>query len=160
MKKEEVRLKSVQIKNAAVFNHSAHNLLSEVIEKSLNLNNENILMMITPDVIICAFTCELYFKAILYNEGIDFKQTHKLDELFLLLDTQTQKFIEQETISGLQHYDPKKVYDFKQTLKNNGNAFVQMRYFYEKNLSIDYLFLQVLVKVLEHTCNQVFKQEC
>ena len=99
MKKEEVRLKSVQIKNAAVFNHSAHNLLSEVIEKSLNLNNENILMMITPDVIICAFTCELYFKAILYNEGIDFKQTHELDELFLLLDTLLYNFINDTPVS-------------------------------------------------------------
>lgn len=87
MKKEKIRLKSVQIKNAAVCNHSAHNLLSQVIEKSLNFNNENLLMMITPDVIMCAFTCELYFKAILYNEGIDINRTHKLDELFLLLDT-------------------------------------------------------------------------
>ena len=148
--------RGLQIKNAAAFNHSAHNLLSTTVQQ--HQSDENILMMMIPDIIICAFTCELYLKSILYKEQISFERVHNLDELFYLLKKETQDFIEEETINGLRHYAPNRKYDFKISLKDNGNAFVQTRYFYEKNLSIDYLFLNVFVKVLEHTSKEVYDQ--
>lgn len=153
---EELMKKGMQIKNAATYNHSAHNLLSEVINKSQG--NEDVLMMMIPDIIICAFTCELYLKAMLYKENIKFGRTHKLDDLFYLLDKETQKFIEEETIRGLQHYTTNEKYDFINYLKRNGNAFIDIRYFYENSLSIDYLFLKVFVIVLENTSKQVYIQ--
>ena len=55
--------------------------------------------MIIPDVIICAFTCELYLKAILCKEDIKFEHIHRLNKLFYLLDEDTQKFIEEETLT-------------------------------------------------------------
>lgn len=146
--------KGMQIKNAATWNHNAHNLFSEVVNKSQN--NEDVLMMIIPDVIICAFTCELYLKAILCKENIKFEHIHRLNELFYLLDEDTQKFIEEDTLRGLQYYAPNENYNFKESLEKNGNAFIEMRYFYEKGLSIDYLFLKVFVLVLENISKQVF----
>ncbi len=152
----DVVKKGMQIKNAATWNHSAHNLLSEMVNKSQN--NEDVLMMVIPDVIICAFTCELYLKAMLCKENIKFNHVHRLNELFYLLDEDTQKFIEEETLRGLQHYAPNEIYNFNDVLEKNGNAFVEMRYFYENSLSIDYLFLKVFVIVLESISKQVFSQ--
>ena len=57
MENEDVKKTGMQIKNAATYNHYAHNLLSEVVNKSQG--NKDVLMMIIPDIIICAFTCEL-----------------------------------------------------------------------------------------------------
>lgn len=146
----------MQIKNAATFNHSAHNMLNAVINKEQN--NEGILMMMIPDIILCAFTCELYIKSILFKEKIKFKRVHNLDDLFYLLDKETQEFIGEETIKGLKHYAPELEYNFKEKLKNNGDAFAQARYFYENGLSVDYLFLNVFVKVLEHTSKEIYTQ--
>lgn len=153
---EDLAKKGMQIKNAAIWNHSAHNLLSKVIDK--NQGNEDIIMMTIPDIIICAFTCELYLKAMLYKENIKFGHTHKLNDLFYLLDKETQKFIEEDTITGLKHYAPNENYCFKDSLEKNGNAFIDTRYFYENGLSIDYLFLRVFVIVLENVSKQIYKQ--
>lgn len=153
---EDFVKKGIQIKNAATWNHSAHNLLSKVIDKSQG--NKDIMMMTIPDIIICAFTCELYLKAMLYKENIKFGHTHKLNDLFYLLDKDTQQFIEEDTITGLKHYAPNENYSFKDSIEKNGNAFIETRYFYENDLSIDYLFLRVLVIVLENVSKQIYKQ--
>lgn len=152
----DITKKGLQIKNAATFNHSAHNLLSEVVNKSQN--NEDILMMIIPDIVICAFTCELYLKSILCKQNIKFEHMHKLDELFDLLDGDTQKYIEEETLRGLYRFEPNKKYVFKDSLKTNGNSFIDVRYFYEHSMSIDYLFLKVFVIVLENVSKQVYAE--
>ena len=148
--------KGMQIKNAATFNHSAHNLLSEVVNKMQN--NEDVLLMIIPDTIICAFTCELYLKAMLCKENKKFDHIHRLNDLFYLLDEHIQKLIEEETLRGLQHYNPNNKYVFKDILEKNGNAFVEVRYFYEKSLSINYLFLTIFVIVLENISKQVYDE--
>ena len=101
---------------------------------------------------------ELYLKSILCNKGIKFEHIHRLNDLFYLLDKETQKFIEEETISGLQHFAPNEKYNFKDSIEKNGNAFIETRYFYENGLSIDYLFLKVFVMVLENTSKQAFAQ--
>lgn len=152
----DIMKRGMQIKNTATWNHSAHNLLSKMVDKSQD--NEDVLMMIIPDIIICAFTCELYLKAMLCKKNIKFEHIHRLNDLFYLLDKDTQRFIEEETLRGLQHYFPNENYNFNDSIEKNGNAFIETRYFYENGLSIDYQFLRVFVIVLENTSKQAFVQ--
>lgn len=150
-------MKNTILRNAAVYNHNAHKLISCIVQKGME--NENIRLMCIPDIILCAFTCELYLKDLIYKESVqdEYVRGHKLDELYLLLSDNVKNYIKDETLEGLKTYCPNREYDFDQSLKENGNAFVEVRYFYENNIKIDYLFLTVLVEVLENISRQINK---
>lgn len=147
--------KGIQIKNAATFNHNAHNLVSAVIKKEQN--SEDILSMLIPDIMLCAFTCELYLKSILVKNEIPFGRTHELDKLFYILDQETQALIEKETIKELKCFDPDCEYNFREILINNGNAFIEVRYFYENGFSINYSFLVAFTNALGRVSRQVYR---
>ena len=146
---------SMYIKNAAVYSHTAHNLLNTVIN-SKPIGDE-MKTMIIPDIIICAFSCELYLKAIIDRVYGKVCEVHRLDELYDLIPSDIQQCIRQETLEGLKTYAPNKKYNFEETLRKNGNIFVDARYFYEKNIDADILFLNILIQVLDHVSKYVFK---
>ena len=118
------------IRAAASCNYEAHKLLDSVI--SQHNGNKNILLMSVPDIILCAFTCELYLKDLLSKESADgsIPRGHKLNELFLMLSEDTRQEIESETLEGLSFFCPNETYNFLESLKKNGNAFVEMTIYF------------------------------
>ena len=145
----------MHIKNAAVYSHTAHNLLSRAIN-SKSMGDE-VKIMIIPDIIICAFSCELYLKAIIHSVCGKVCDLHRLDELYKLIPPDIQQCIQQETLEGLKTYAPNRKYNFEETLRKNGNLFIDARYFYEKNIDADILFLNILIQVLDQVSEYVFK---
>jgi len=81
-------------------------------------------------VVNCSFACELFLKSMLPKNT----RGHKLDELFVLLDSDIQNRIKNNTIDKMKII--KTTYnetDFQADLASNSNKFAEWRYFHEGN---------------------------
>lgn len=91
-----------------------------------------------------AFSNELLLKAILLGSTGEFVATHNLRQLFNCLDSRYQDIIGQYLEdNGLKKDKLKKVLDV------SANTFVNARYGFDKNHTLDFMTLQLLNEVLD-----------
>ena len=93
-----------------------------------------------------SLACELGFKAIL-AEDYQIYTGHKLEELFNKLDTSVKAFIKANMPSMKKDEEGSKEFDC--VLTKVSNNFVEWRYYYEKNIKTNWLFLYELICALD-----------
>lgn len=139
------------------------NISDELFEKTgVDINNNDYskadICKIAAYIVNASFMCELSLKGIVYMEKLakskeivtseesKTKKTHKLNELFNLLNNNTKETI----INKMQHYcSNDKSSEFSNALEEISNNFPDWRYFYEKDQVTNLLFLRDLSKALE-----------
>lgn len=110
-------------------------------------------ILIIPEYVNIAFSCELYLKTLLYKESESIKN-HKLSELFTQLDIGISN-----RIALSLNLDIEKI---NSLLGQYENLFVKMRYQYEKpqeNLSVPLQFFYNLTKSLDQIAQEIIDIE-
>jgi len=143
------------LENAHMFNR-AYVLLNERMQSGAKIYNEEDMKLIVPVVINCAFSCELFIKAMLKTVP----KKHTLDELFKALEPDVAARIQEFMIEYMGRVkDGYSDENFLCDLEKNGNAFYEWRYFHEgtRDLRVDLQFLSgfltclKVVSVIENT---------
>ncbi|MCD7779919.1 MAG: hypothetical protein LUH05_04525 [Candidatus Gastranaerophilales bacterium] len=101
--------------------------------------------LFVPIIVNAAFACELFFKSMLTQKV----RKHKLDELFIKLDTDIQENIRKLVKNKMMDKKLKcSNDDFDNYLKKNGDVFVIWRYFFERTdpISVDFQFVISLME--------------
>ena len=98
-------------------------------------------------IVNVTLACELGFKAILAEENHIIYKNHDLKKLFNELDTTVKGFIK-ENMPSLKK-DKSTVDNFDCILEIVSNNFKEWRYYYEKDVETNWLFLYELVCALD-----------
>jgi hypothetical protein len=98
-----------------------------------------------PSIVLCAFSCELYLKCLIVLEGNKALPTHNLKKLFKGLRGKTQKELEAlwgadvparaEIAKLAERIGEKMPEDLRSAINDGANAFDNLRYAYQKDLS-------------------------
>lgn len=90
---------------------------------------------------LMAFVCELGLKALVLQNGMEYKRVHLLNELFELVNSENQQFI----IEVLKMEEAQ----FKAMISKNANIFVEWRYFTEHQpCAADTKFIEDLINII------------
>ena len=101
------------------------------------------------------FSCELFFKSILFKNEIDCRMEHDLYQLYKLMPHKAKENIKEIHKSG----NIKKE-DFEPNLKEIGKAFIVLRYSYErKRMAYNLQFLIELIMALDEYCTDIFESK-
>ena len=92
-----------------------------------------------------SLACELGFKAIISREFDECKK-HDLYELFEMLDIETKRKIKLNLPTLIDKSDDSN--EFDELLKKVSNNFIEWRYYYEKDLKTNWLFIFELMESL------------
>lgn len=133
--------------NALMFDY-AYTLLHERMQNGVKTTDEKELGLFVPVAVNCAFSCELFMKAML-PVGT---RGHELKKLFNLLDSAIAKGIKDEVIKMMQETEPNySESDFKNDLTVNDETFYNWRYFHEgkSSLSFNMKFMYFFQKCLK-----------
>ena len=139
------------IADANMFYHTFNILTSKMDEGILNQNQMN-MALIVPATVNGSLACELYMKSMLAT----IPRKHKLNDLFDLLDGNVKKFITTIMVDIGKNKDAS--YDenrFMNELGQYGDSFIEWRYFYENEPTIDINFIENLLAVLKGTVSAV-----
>lgn len=102
-----------------------------------------------------AFSCELFFKSILFKNEIDCRKEHDLYQLYKLMHDK-----DKETIKEIHKSGNIKKEDFELNLKEIGKAFIVLRYSYErKRMVYNLQFLIELIMALDEYCIDIFESK-
>lgn len=102
-----------------------------------------------------AFSCELFFKSILFKNEIDCRKEHDLYQLYKLMPDK-----DKETIKEIHKSGNIKKEDFELNLKEIGKAFIVLRYSYErKRMAYNLQFLIELIMALYEYCIDIFESK-
>lgn len=117
--------------NALMFDY-AYTLLHERMQNGAKIKDLKELGLFVPVAVNCAFSCELFMKAMLPAET----RGHELKKLFNLLDSTIASGIKDEVIKMMQEAEPNySENDFENDLTANDEAFDHWRYFHENKRS-------------------------
>ncbi len=129
----------ITMNNGVIFQH-AYDILNAKMQQGINAMVQGNTgtdgkapldaALFVPVVVNCSFACELFLKSMLPINT----RGHKLDELFLLLDSDIQNNIKSNTVDEMKKV--KSTYsdtDFQMDLTQNNNKFAEWRYFHEGN---------------------------
>ncbi|CUU47048.1 HEPN domain-containing protein [Clostridium beijerinckii] len=137
------------------------------IQGSQNLENKSesekyaiIVDTIIPELVNGSLAIELYLKALIVKEGHSYRNIHKIDSLFEMLNENTKREIKGIFLEGFKSIH-KKEYGlcFEKKLKENSNVFVEFRYAYEKANSADYEFIKMLELVMRTYARCEFEKQ-
>lgn len=119
-----------------------------MIQKNFQKADPEDLSLAGPMVVSLALSIELTLKSLLKYQKVKFNNTHKIKDLFHLLDNRSQQSIR----AGVEsRYDSEfvKELNFENELENHNNIFVKLRYGHEKeSISINIIFLEKFSDVL------------
>lgn len=102
-----------------------------------------------PAIALKAFSCELALKALIAKSGKVVDREHRLNELYKKIDDSDKSAISQAVIQNMKDRDENySDAEFQRDLSEAAMVFVDWRYFYEKSLSVNLLFIDVLFKEL------------
>lgn len=149
MKKEWENFKTA----ATAFETSV--IILEVAQKAnVQINDKDIRYQYTaqtliPLIVLKSFSCELLLKSIISYEKHEVPKIHNLKKLYYRLNGKTQNIIKEIVLRGFQsigfEYNEK---FFKYDLASNANLFEDWRYFFEKSVSANTQFVDILQGVL------------
>ncbi len=130
---------------------SFYELASQYFEVSLfTVRNLNWMPVTLSNL---AFSCELFLKALLYGFGIDFKNTHGLEDLFEKLPESEQTYISNNIAIENRNTE------FTLCLKEQNEAFVEYRYMCEaKAITGNPLFLLAFAHILKFVYESLEKE--
>lgn len=113
--------------NALTFDY-AYTLLHEQMQNGAKTMNTKELGLVVPVAVNCAFSCELFMKAMLPVET----RGHELEKLFNSLESAIAKGIKDGVIKMMQETEPNySESDFENDLAANSESFDHWRYFHE-----------------------------
>ena len=143
---------NISYRNAKGFQETAYNVF-KLCDKPNFLDQ-----LLAPCVVNYAFACELYLKTMLLKNGTTFKRTHKLKDLYILLDD-----ISKENIENKYALDPRgKNRNFHTALELNTSVFEKFRYLHEVTSSTKSVEINALVKfcsILQIVCESNIKED-
>lgn len=100
-----------------------------------------------------AFSCELFLKALLYGFGIDFSNTHGLEDLFQKLPQNEQEYISQNI--AIKNREK----EFYLCLHEQDQAFTKYRYMCEaKAISANPIFLFAFAHILKFVYESLVRE--
>lgn len=129
--------------SSAIFNDGFNVLNRELnrrIEISKKDENYRGIAISIPTVVLLGITIELGLKALIYKEKSIMIKTHNLKTLYDSLDPDRQKLISEYTC---EKNKINKI-EFSDKLSKYSIAFVEWRYFFEKDNNVDFAFLNSL----------------
>lgn len=122
-------------------------------ERSRNYADVDSFMLYRPAIVNCAFACELYLKALLFNQGK--LRLHRLDKLWERLPQEMRTRLELELSEryGVIHDAFGIPY-----IKQIADAFQSWRYSFESShLRIETVFLFAFRDILQRECKRVLQ---
>lgn len=129
--------------SSAIFNDGFNVLNRELnrrIEISKKDENYRGIAISIPTVVLLGITIELGLKALIYKEKSIMNKTHNLKTLYDSLDPDRQKIISEYTC---EKNKINKI-EFSDKLSKYSIAFVEWRYFFEKDNNVNFAFLSSL----------------
>lgn len=124
-------------------------------ERSRNYADVDSFMLYRPAIVNCAFACELYLKALLFNQGK--LRLHRLDKLWERLPQEMRTRLENELS---EQYGASQDAFGIPYIKQIANAFQSWRYSYESsNLGIETGFLFAFRDVLQRECVRILQAQ-
>ena len=111
------------------YNHKTKSYLAYArgvdFAKAVEILNECDAHVMIPQIVDAAFSCELLLKAIIIAEQKreDGFHEHKLSDLFVMMNPDTQAFVKRQ--AHIANWDT--------FMKESSNAFVEWRYLHEKD---------------------------
>lgn len=135
------------------YRKAADKLRAEIILKEKDTGEKDINLYI-PWITIQAFSCELYLKSILIEEGKAYNKTHSLRKLFCTINGKKQTDILDRTKTaflGKVHQNSES-YNFCRLLRTISNSFEDWRYCIEekKEIEINLTFLDCFSHALKN----------
>lgn len=116
------------LSNALMFDN-AYNILNEKMNIGINQNDMINMALCVPVAVNCAFSCELFLKAML---PMGFRWHKLYSELFVQLDNISKEAIIDGTLKLMKlHIETYSEKDFYNDLQKNEKAFEIWRYFHE-----------------------------
>lgn len=104
----------------------------------------------TPKIVNTAFACEIFLKALLVFNNIEYKRAHNLEELYNLLPAEYQQQIEQGIVA--RYGRTTDVFGLSY-LSNIAESFNEWRYSFEHHhLSIEIGYLYMFCEALREIC--------
>ena len=118
---------TVQLANSSRACAVAYLNAGDILFAQIKINST----LVLPCTINAAFSCELFLKSIVYSNMAQYKpiKGHNLEDLLLMLPCDTKNAI----LDIINKHDTNNY--FKAFFDENKNAFVDLRYFYEKGRS-------------------------
>lgn len=130
------------MQNAHVYAFGIFSRLSEEIYSKIDKENPDFTFdHVITFVVNGSLTCELGFKAILNQKYAD-EKGHDLSLLFKKLDLDEQAFIKERMPSLSSDAE------FDNLLSSTSKNFIEWRYFYEKDVKANWLFIHELIDAL------------
>ena len=141
--------------NANIFRQCALRSLgiNESDDKIKIISNDKILILKAPTIVNIAFACELYLKAILFNQGAGIPETHELNFLY--------NQVSQQKRAQIRKTCNKKKEEFEQLIAEYSKLFIQYRYSfnYEDKPNPRIKFLLDLTDTLQEICKQITESQ-
>lgn len=104
----------------------------------------------SPCVVNFSFACELYFKCLLSIKNVSYKNIHKLNYLYEMLENDIQNEIKSE------YQKLKNKLDFEKCINIHTNVFVEFRYMHEYyGINADPFSLKNLSKALKKVAHKL-----
>lgn len=139
----------ILLSNALMFDN-AYNILNEKMNIGINQNDIISMALCVPVAVNCAFSCELFLKAML---PMGFRGHKLYSELFVRLDHISKEAIIDGTLKLMKlHIETYSEKDFYNDLQKNENAFERWRYFHEpmdNSPSFDSRFMSCFQKTIK-----------
>lgn len=133
---------NVRINSFQIFKNVADSIYNKIDkERPKNSFDE-----IVAFVVNSALACELGMKAILAEKFIEIK-SHKLKILFDKIDPEIKLFIKSKMPSLIGKTENSK--EFEELISKTSNTFAEWRYFYERDVSTNWLFLYELMTAID-----------
>lgn len=126
-------------------------IANEIYNKIDKINPIKSFDYIIAFTVNCSLSCELGLKAIL-ADSFNFVKEHNLKKLFFSLKNYQQQFIKDHMPS----LKDKSVHslEFNELIDEVSNNFVDWRYFYEKDVKTNWLFLYELMNAINESFDQ------
>lgn len=109
---------------------------------------------LVPAIALKGFSCELALKSLIAKAGKNVGNQHELDVLFLKLNSADQNAISTRVINEIKKEISS--YDYNQfcnDLHGAAKTFIEWRYFYEKSVTANLTFIEILFNELNKYIN-------
>lgn len=144
-----------EIKAGASTFHTAAIILDTIGKDAMNAKENNLEKrmghVMIPAIVLKAFCCELWLKALIVKTGKKIKKEHALMDLYLLINQEDRDTIKKNIMNEMVKLDCR--YDdtkYERDFQNVSKTFIDWRYFYEKPRELQLSFLESLFTVLSN----------
>ena len=131
---------------ADVFSNSTFMLkaISSALDAQVEVKHKELMASAyIPQIVLMAFSCEMYLKSYISFQGGTVPRVHDLYELYRNLNKKIKSKLNKIITQKMRNYRQSYMIDnVEDDIRKIADVFEEWRYFYEKNNSIDIQFLE------------------